>query len=190
MSSLAETINIALQAVGPATEDRLRDVIADFNGMNLSGEERLAAMATAVAATAATHHRRHKEVYLDAVKTWSLEIAAELQPPPLRLRRPADTDAVGEAAELLAAGIDSLIEMMMQRSIRTQDRLVTELALVARLLGQHDANTIHQTLHAIASALASEVYMPGEIVMVPLRDAAKPLSRESVLESLAPRGCA
>ena len=79
MSSLAETISSALRAVGPATEDRLRDIIADFDGLNLSAEERLSAVATTVAATAATHHKRHKPVYLDAVRTWSLEIAQELK---------------------------------------------------------------------------------------------------------------
>jgi hypothetical protein len=50
MSSLAETISSALRAVGRATEDRLRGIVNDFDGMNLTGEERLAAVATAIAA--------------------------------------------------------------------------------------------------------------------------------------------
>ena len=190
MSSLAETINNALLAVGPATEDRLRDVINDFDSMNLSAEERLASVATAIATVAHTHHRKHKAVYLDAVKTWSLEIAGELQPAPLRLRKPADAVQVEEAAEILISGIDGLIEIMSDHAIRTQDRLVTELAVVSRLLGQNDANTIHMTLIEVSRLLDSSAYRPGEIVAVPLREATLPLTRESSLETLAPRGCA
>src|SRR6476620_1707055 len=101
MSSLAETISIALQAVGPATGDRLRDIIVDFDGLNLIEEERLAAVATAIAATACTHHARHKAVYLDAVRTWSLEIAAELRPAPPRLRFAVDLERVSDGADIL-----------------------------------------------------------------------------------------
>jgi hypothetical protein len=190
MSSLAETINSALQAVGQATEDRLRDIIADFDGANLTDEERLAAVATAVASNALSHHARHKPVYLDAVRTWALEIAAELQPRPMRLRRPVRPEQVEEGAEVLISGLDSLIEMMVGQDTRTQDRLVTELALVARLLGENDVNTIHLTMLAVAGALGSEDYKPGDIVTVPLRETGLPLHRHSALESLAPRGCA
>ena len=53
MTSLAETIDTALAAVGPETEDRLRDVVSDFEGQALADEERLAALATSIAAIAA-----------------------------------------------------------------------------------------------------------------------------------------
>jgi hypothetical protein len=190
MATLSETINSALQAVGTATESRLRDVIAEFDGINLSGEERLDAIATAVAALAWTHHRRHKQVYIDAVKAWSLEIAGELQPHPLRLRSPADPRQVAEAAEVLIAGVDGLIDMMNAGAVKAQDRLVTELAVVARLLGEHDANTIHLTLLTIAAMLDEGGYGVGGVVTVPLRQAAMPLRRDAALETLAPRGCA
>jgi len=75
MSSLVETINSALAAVGPATETRMRDLLSEFGELNLGDEDRLAALATVIAAAAATHHRRHKAIYLEAVRTWALEIA-------------------------------------------------------------------------------------------------------------------
>lgn len=190
MATLAETINSALRAVGRAAESRLRDVVAEFDNINLSGEERLDAIATAIAALACTHHRKHRPVYLDAVKTWALEIASELQPAPLRLRAPVEARHVAEAAEVLTAGVDGLIEMMTAGAVRTQDRLVTELAVVARLLGEHDANTIHLALRAVGDALDEAGFDPGEVISVPLREAALPLARDAVLESLAPRGCA
>jgi hypothetical protein len=190
MSSLAETISNALQAIGQMTEDRLRDVMAEFDNMNMSGEERLAAVATAVAATAATHHRRHKQVYLDAVRTWALEIAAELQPAPLRLRAAPDRGQIEDGAEVLIGGIDGLIEIMTADAVRTQDRLVTELALVSRLLGQHDANTIHLTMLTVVRAIEREDYRPGSLVAVPLREITRPVDRLASLETMAPRGCA
>jgi hypothetical protein len=190
MTTLAETINSALRAVGPATEDRLRSVIQEFNGMHLSSEERLAAIATAIAATAHTHHGRHMGVYLDAVRTWALEIAGEIQPSPIRLQRSADMDRVEEAAEVLIAGIDTVIEMMTAQNARTQDRLVTELALVSRLLGQKDVNTIHLTMLSIGEAVAFEDFRPGDVVVVPIRENIKLVTRDASLESLAPRGCA
>jgi hypothetical protein len=190
MATLSETINSALQAVGTATESRLRDVIAEFDNMNISGEERLDAIATALAALAWTHHRRHKQVYLEAVKAWSLEIAGELQPYPLRLRGAPDLRQVAEAAEVLISGVDALIEMMSAGAVKTQDRLVTELAVVARLLGEHDANTIHLTLLTVAAMIDESGYDAGAVVTVPLRDLALPVARNAALEALAPRGCA
>jgi hypothetical protein len=190
MSSLAETINSALRAIGPATEDRLRDIIADFDGLNLTDEERLAAVATTIAATACTHHQRHRSVYLDAVRTWSLEIAAELKPAPLRLRFTPDIERISDAADILTTGIDSLIELMTAMGTRTQDRLVTELALVSRILGQVDASTIHMTLSAVERAFAAKTFRAGAVVMVPLREATRLINREANLELLQPRGCA
>jgi hypothetical protein len=86
--------------------------------------------------------------------------------------------------------LDSLIESMTQAGVRIQDRLVTELAVVARLLGQHDANTIHVTLMTVGSTLADPDYHPGEVVIVPLRETVQPLSRQVRLEELMPRGVA
>src|SRR5216683_907973 len=110
MSSLVETINSALAAVGPTTEGRLRDLLAEFGELNLGDEDRLSALATAIAAAAATHHLRHKGTYLDAVKTWALEIAGQLEPAPLRLAVAPGGGPVEEGAEILISGLDSLTD--------------------------------------------------------------------------------
>lgn len=190
MSSLIETINSALAAVGPATESRLRDLLAEFGELNLGDEDRLAALATVIAAAAATHHSRHKSVYLEAVRTWALEIADALEPAPLRLAGIPVGGPIEEGAEILISGLDGLIDSMTQAGVRVQDRLVTELAVVARLLGQHDANTIHMTLMTVSDNLADPDYQPGEVIQVPVREAVRPLSRDVRLEMLTPRGVA
>src|SRR5216684_4194418 len=76
MSSLVETINSALAAVGPTTEGRLRDLLAEFGELNLGDEDRLSALATAIAAAAATHHLRHKGTYLERPRLHRIEIGA------------------------------------------------------------------------------------------------------------------
>jgi len=190
MSSLVETINSALAAVGPATETRLRELMSEFGELNLGDEDRLAALATVIGAAASTHHRRHKAVYLEAVRTWSLEIADALAPAPLRLAGVPVGGPVEEGAEILIAGLDALIDTMTQAGVRVQDRLVTELTVIARLLGQHDANTIHMTLMTVGSSLADPGYQPGELIQVPIRDTVRPLSRDVRLEALTPRGVA
>jgi len=190
MSSLVETINSALAAVGPANEHRLRELLTEFGELNLGDEERLSVLATVIAATAATYHRRHKAVYLEAVKTWALEIAEALEPGPLRLAGAPVGGPIEEGAEILISGLDTLIGSMTQAGVRVQDRLVTELALVARLLGQHDANTIHMTLLTVGHMLADPDYRPGEVIHVPLHETTQPLSRTSRLEALTPRGVA
>lgn len=190
MSSLVETINNALAAVGPATESHLRDLLASFGELGLGDEDRLSALATVIATAATTHHRRHKPVYLEAVKTWALEIAEELEPAPLRFSGMASGALAGEGAELLISGLDALIDSMTQTAVRIQDRLVTELAVVARLLGQHDANTIHMTLMTVGETVADPDYRPGDLVVVPVHDVVRPLSREAQLAALTPRGVA
>ena len=97
---------------------------------------------------------------------------------------------IEEGAEILISGLDALIDSMTQAGVRVQDRLVTELAVVARLLGQHDANTIHMTLMTVSGMLADPEYQPGEVITLPLRDVVQPLSREVRLEALTPRGVA
>lgn len=191
MSTLAETISSALRAAGPQTEDRLRDVITEFDGFGLTPEERLAAVATAVAAIAALHHKKHKKVYLDAVQTWALEVAAEIQPRPVPVRaRPPRAAAVEAGAEALVNGVDALIELMVCQDVRTQDRLVTELALVSRLLGQNDANAIHLAMLAILNAMGEAAFQAGAMVVVPIRETAAILTRDVELGRLSPHGCA
>lgn len=190
MSSLVQTINSALAAVGPATESRLRDILAEFGELSLGDEDRLSVLATVIATAAATYHVRHKSVYLDAVRTWSLEIAGQLEPEPLRLSRVPVGGPVEEGAEILISGLDALIDSMIQAGVCIQDRLVTELAVVARLLGQHDANAIHITLMTVNRSLADPDYQPGEVIALPLREVVLPLSREVRLEALTPRGVA
>ncbi len=190
MSTLAETINEAMARLGPATRDRVRDIMTEIAGLNLGADDRLSVLATAIAAVAATYHSRHKPVYLEAVQTWSLEISVGLAPPPVRLSSPAEDALIEDGAEILVTGLDGLLEQLAVGAAGLQDRLVVELSLFAQLLGQHDANTVHLTLHAVADALDDEEYRPGRAVRVPLDATVVPLGRDACLATIAPRGVA
>ncbi len=190
MSTLAETINDVMARLGPATRDRVRDIMTDIAQLNLGAEDRVSVLATAIAAIAATYHARHKPVYLDAVQAWSLEISVGLAPPPVRLSSPAEDALIEDGAEILVTGLDGLLEQLTRGAAGLQDRLVVELSLLAQLLGQHDANTVHLTLRAVADALDDEEFRPGRAVRVPLEQAVLPLGRDTCLATVAPRGVA
>lgn len=191
MSSMADTINDALAAIGGSTESSLRTIIADFGALSLSVEDRLSVLATVIANAATVHHTGHTSAYLNAVRIWSVEIAGAVQPSPPRFDgMEPDEAAVDDAAEMLIAGLDGLVQAMSDAGVRVQDRLVAELALVARLLGQHDANTIHFMLMAVRNVLSHGGYRAGDRVDVPLYEMTRPLTRNAPLASTLPRGLA
>jgi hypothetical protein len=190
MTSLAETIDTALAAVGRETEDQLRDVSSDFAALKIAHEERVSALATAIAAIAIEYHKRHVSAYLEAVRTWSLEIAEMTKPAPTELRYIPDLHTVEAAARTLYAGLDGVIERMREGGVDVRDRLITELALVTRFLGQHDASTVTIAIMAVSRALSDPHYHRGAVVRVPLREVAASASIEPGLEAMEPRGTA
>lgn len=190
MSTLAQTIRDAMARLGPETETRLREIVAEFCALQLGEEDQLSALATSLATVAVLNHARHKAVYLEAVRTWSLEISGEIAPPPLRLALQPGTGLFREGADVLIGGLDGLLDHAARDAARIQDRLVLELTLFAQILGQYDANAIHRTLLAVSDALADVGYRPGRAVGVPLADVAVPLDRHASLASMVPRGVA
>ncbi|GEM_PF-2427218 len=188
MTTLAETIDTALAAVGRETEDQLRDVSEEFEALELADEERVSALATAIAAIATQYHKRHVSAYLEAVRAWALEIAEMLQPRPTELRYIANAATIEAAARNLCSGLDTVIDRMRAENVDVRDRLITELALVTRFLGRHDPNTITIAIMAVNRALADPQYTRGAVVRVPLREVAASAPIEPALASMEPRG--
>jgi len=79
---------------------------------------------------------------------------------------------------------------MRSQGIEIRDRLVTELAVFARFLGQHDRTTIAIALMAVTRALNDPAYRRGVIVRVPLREVTHKPASVPDLGSMEPRGCA
>jgi hypothetical protein len=190
MTSLAETIDTALAAVGRQTEDQLRDISGDFEALELADEERVSALATTIAAIAVQYHKTHLSAYLEAVRTWSVEIAEMLHPAPTELRYIPDSRTIEAAAQRLYAGLDGVIERMRSEGVGVRDRLITELAAVARFLGRHDTHTIAIAVKAVKRALGDPQYRRGAVVRVPLREVEASAGTEPGLETLEPRGTA
>lgn len=190
MPSLAETIDTALAAVGRETEDQLRDVSGEFEALKLADEARVSALATAIATIAVQYHKRHVSAYLEAVRTWSIEIAEMLHPARTELRYIPDTSTIETAAQRLCSGLDSVIDRMRQGGVDIRDRLIAELALVTRFLGRHDPNTITITMMAVNRALSDPQYRCGAVVRVPLREISTTATTEPSLATMEPRGTA
>jgi hypothetical protein len=189
MSNLRETIDDAIARLGPAVADRLDEIAAELDELALDEEDRLSAVATALAAVTATHHRSHQPVYLEAVRVWALEISTQFRQASAWASSGIE-GPIEEGAEILVTGLDNLLETLAAGASRLQDRLVMELALFAQLLGRHDTAAVHAALRAAADALGDGSYQPGDGVRVALDDTALPLDRDACLAELAPRGVA
>jgi hypothetical protein len=189
MVSLADTINTSMSRLDVDAADHFVDMLQDFCALDLEDEERLIAIASAIAYSAVTNHGKHVRVYLEAVKSWALEISAAQEPDPLRLHRLPRTRRIEDAMEILSDGVERLISLMAENAMPIQDRLVVELALLAQLCAQFDANTIHLSLMEIATMIDRGDFSAGDLVRVPVRDRQIP-HRGYNLHELQPRGMA
>jgi hypothetical protein len=189
MGSLNETIDQTLTNIGREPRDLLLETLESFWHLELSDEEQVCSIAGALASCAMASHNRHVAKYLEAIRVWAVELAAATLPGPPRLRRPSSAEHVAEGADLLIAGTQQLLDVLNEAEVGLQDRLVAELTLYTRLLGRHDANTIHLVMQCVAKAVSSAAYQPGDPVTVPLRETA-PFTRTSPLDDVMARGTA
>lgn len=189
MGSLGQTIDRTLSNIGRTPRDVLLETLASFENFGLPDEERVAAIATAVAASAVSYHGRHTAKFLDAVQVWALEAADCGSPPVPRISYAPEPSTIMEAGEILLSGLDSLLDALKGAEVPLQDRVVSELALYTRLLGQHDVNTILLVVGAVGEAIADPDFTAGTIVTVALRDPA-PFDRTADLSTIQTRGVA
>ncbi len=188
MSSLVETIDRTLTNIGREPRDLLIDTISSFDNLELSDEEQICAIASALAACAVSSHRRHVGKYLEAVRVWALELSAAILPPPPRLRSLPVARRAADGTDLLIDGAEQLLEILRDSGIGLQDRLVAELTLFTRLLGRHDANTINIVVQSVGDAAGMSAFRSGDVIAIPLRF--DPDEVLGPLEEMAPRGTA
>jgi len=190
MTVLPPLVIEALRAIGPETEARMGDLISDFLALPLSEEDRLSALAGAVATIATTRYRQHCPIFIAALRSWALEISIALSPPPPGSGFEHRRGRVEEAQDGLLGGLDNILRAMLESGLAKHHRLVTELAVMAQLLGRYDAHCIHLVLTAAILACGDPRWRSGYAVPVLLADGAQMVTRESCLEALAPRGTA
>ncbi len=190
MTNLPDILSEALSRIEPHTEARMETLIAEFSRVPLSGEDRLSALAGTIATVAHIRYVRHRSVFIEALRGWALEITNLLGPRPSLLGPDGMSGNIHAAQSLLMAGIDGLLRSMVAAGTHAQHRLVAELALLVRLLGRHDAATIHLVITAVKRALADPEWQCGDRVTVLLREQTEQLTPTAALERLAPRGTA
>ena len=166
------------------------DLISDFAALPLSEEDRLSVLAGTVATIAVTRYARHRDIFVAALRSWALEISIVLAPPAPRLTHGGRPGPVGEAQEVLLAGIDDILRKMIISGTAKHHRLVTELAVMARLLGRYDSHSIYLVLNAASSAYAEPIWNGGDSVPVLLGDGWLPVMRDTDIATVAPRGTA
>ncbi|HEY3916194.1 MAG TPA: hypothetical protein VGL83_00290 [Stellaceae bacterium] len=165
-------------------------LIGDFVDQPLSEEDRLSALAGAIATVATTRYSEHRGVFMAALRSWALEISITLDPEPPRATLDPEAGPIAEAQDLLLGGIDIILRSMLATGMAKHHRLVTELAIMARLLGSYDAGSVHLVLTAAARACDDPVWRKGGAVPVSLCESGMPLSRDAHIAALAPRGTA
>ncbi|HLI21666.1 MAG TPA: hypothetical protein VKV32_11140 [Stellaceae bacterium] len=190
MTDLPPLLLEALSAIGAETEARMGDLIEDFGAVPLSEQGRLSAIAGAVATIAATRYVQHRGIFLAALRCWALEISMTLGPAPPRVGGERCAERVDEAQDILLGGLDTILRAMVAAGSAKHHRLVTELAVMARLLGRYDPRSVHLVLTAAGRACEDPAWQSGDEVPVSLCENAFPLTRDVDIAALAPRGTA
>ena len=190
MSDLPPLLIEALNAIGPETEARMGNLISDFVAVPLSEEDRLSALAGAVATIATTRYLQHRPIFIAALRCWALELSIALSPAPPRIGLERRRGPVEEAQDELLTGLDAILRAMVDDGTAKHHRLVTELAVMAQLLGRYDAHSIHLVLTAASLACDDPRWRIGNVVPVLLSDGGRLLARDDLLETIAPRGTA
>lgn len=186
LRALVETINQTLRNIGPGPGRVLLDTIESFEGLRLTDQERISALASSIANSALAYHSTRVAGYLDAIGLSAMAIALEILPPPPAVGAFPTLGHIAEGADLLSGGLDLLIDELSSESIAMEDRIIAEIALYARLLGRHDPNTVQTVLRGVDDALQHPDFVEGDLVAVSLADpaqidAAMPLEQMPVL---------
>src|SRR6185312_11425665 len=166
MTDLPPLLIEALSAIGPETEARMGDLISDFVALPLSEEDRLSALAGAVATVATTRYLHHRPIFIAALRCWALEISIALLPVPPRIAFERRRGPGEEAQDGLLGGIDAILRAMVDDGSAKHHRLVTELAVMAQLLGRYDAHSIHLVLTAATLACDDPNWRVGKAIPV------------------------
>lgn len=179
-----------LAALGPETEAHIDLVIEEFSAVPLIEEERLSALASAIAVIAATRHLAHRNLFIEALRGLALELSVALGTVRDLSHGLFENGPVDDARDILIGGLDGIVARIAEAERSPRRRVVTELVLIARLLGRYSANKVHLALAAAAHALDDPLWHRGDRVAVTLYDAVRPLARTTPLEIVAPRGTA
>lgn len=190
MINLPDVLTQVLAAIGPETETRMGELIHEFGTIPLSEEDRLSALAGAIATIAVTRYRKHRMTFIAALCGWSLEISNAMMPPPVPAGRLRPAGPINEAQDTLLGGIEAILHLMTDAGTDPHHCLVAELAVIARLLGQYNASSIHLVLTAATHAIEDTAWHTGCVVPVCLLDATTLLGRDTNIALVAPRGTA
>lgn len=176
--------------IGADMQNRIEDLIAEFDVLRISEDDRLSALAGTIATIASSRYAGHGAIFIGALRDWALEIA--LQRPPFRL--PPDGRLhpyrVKRAQTLLLDGIAAILRRLLALKAPGRSRILAELELMARLLGRYDAASIHLVVTVAGACCDRADMLVGDSAFVVQRDAVRPLSRSVDLAVLAPRGTA
>jgi hypothetical protein len=173
LRALVETINQTLRNIGMGPGRILLETIESFEELTLTDQERISALASSIAGSALAYHSNRIDSYLDAIRVSAMAIALEILPPPPSIGAFPTLGHIAEGADLLSGGLHELIDVLYSEAVGTEDRVIAEIALYARLLGRHDPNTVQAVLVGVDDALQHPDFVEGDLVAVAIGDPSK-----------------
>jgi hypothetical protein len=165
----AETIQQAMARAGRLAQGDIAATLNAFDQLALSRQERLAAIASAIAATLKKRHAGDGEAFLKALRDLTRPAIGHFGDPDegeLFLTR------VVEGLRVIDKGLDRLIERLEAAGLPSETAAVVETVMLARLLAAHRPLLITLALEAAELAADRDDFRPGDIVpLVAVRQA-------------------
>jgi hypothetical protein len=165
----AETVHQAMTRAGRLAQNDLAAALTGFDNLGLSRQERLAAIASAIAASHRKRHAADGADFLRALRELTrpaMGYFGALGDGELFLSR------VSEALRLIVRGLDRLVARLEEVGLSAESAALVETVMLARLLAVHRPQQITLAIAAAERAAARPDYTPGDIV--PLGSIARP----------------
>jgi hypothetical protein len=157
----AETIQQAMARAGRLAQGDLAATLNAFERLALSRQERLAAIASAIAATLKKRHTEDGESFLKALRDLTRPAIGHFgdsEEGELFLTR------VVEGLRVIDKGLDRLVERLVAAGLSQETAAVVETVLLARLLAAHRPLLISLAVEAAEHAADREDFRAGDIV--------------------------
>lgn len=167
----AETVQQAMARAGRLAQNDLAAAFTGFERLGLSRQERLAAIASAVAACQRKRHAGDGAGFVRALRELTrpaLGYFGDLGGGELFLSR------VVEGLRLVVRGLDRLFDRLQEAGLSAESAALVEAVMLARLLTQHRPHQIRLAIDAAERAAARPDYVPGDIVALGATTAVAP----------------
>jgi hypothetical protein len=153
------TLHQAMAETGGLVRGELATTVGALDALGLAPGARIAAIASAVAAWAATRHAADPASFFKRVR--------EMTRPAAGFGRYSggSADNAEEGVRVIGMGLGRIAVILAEAGIEAETSAIVERVLLSRLLAAHRPHAIREALDAAEAAIARPDYRAGELVM-------------------------